>query len=174
MLYAVVSEYLDGRKYNSCFPGDSNEYFDSISEATEYMFLLIKRLKKNHFHRFAPIDMSHKHNIGVYEVDVWKNVVTSENKIDFVKKVVPSLKNSHNAANLIKYLDLCDQPDMTVSKLCLEIYGQNMSEEEYNNLINERLAGYIISIDNLLPSIVNEKPYIIVPSYDRDCSVIRS
>uniref|UniRef100_A0A6G6ADK5 Uncharacterized protein n=1 Tax=Borely moumouvirus TaxID=2712067 RepID=A0A6G6ADK5_9VIRU len=144
-LYHVFYE-----KENKITPVSTGEYFTNLQSATELLLKTIRNYKKNGYGKnfYDPINMDCDYNIYIYKVDVWKNINTGRYKFDTINKVFP--KANQTCKELDIYVRLYDKPDMNVAKLCLEMYGQNITYEEVKKIRKDYIENIINTIDKNL------------------------
>lgn len=159
--YSVFRQYKDKKELVIDETNKLNCYFETIERTTEEMLKIIKNYKKpSHNEKITkPIDMDCDYNIYIYQVSVWINQETHEIKLISYEKIVPKL--NYQSKDLNKYLELCDRQDMNCAKLCLEIFGENITEEQIEKIRQEIIKENIDRINKYLPEIVNKK-YIIL------------
>ena len=130
-------------------------YFEKLTKATDELFRIIKEYKKPNFRESItkPINMNCDYNVYIYEVEVWKNIETHNYKIKLKNKVIPKL--SYPSKYLNKYLELCDQDNMNIAKLCLELYGNVITKNQIEDIKIKSLQESIELIDSSLKKINN-------------------
>lgn len=125
------------------------EYFDNLEKATNTMLRCIENYKIPKYSKkfYTPINMDCDYNIRIYNVEVWKCLNNYNFKIEPISQAFPLV--SKPSKELDKYIELCDLENMTIAKLCLEIYGENITMEKIKEIRK-------IKLDNLV-NIINKK-----------------
>lgn len=130
---------------------NSNCYSTNLESVTNDLIYYIKMSRKRDW-LTKILDGKCKHNIFIYEVEIWekkeRHINTQIKKIIPIKKVVP--KSQKNTDKLNKYLQLCDQKDMNIEKLCEALYGKELTKESLKVLQNKYLQIAIKDIDSRL------------------------
>ncbi|AGF84947.1 hypothetical protein QJ854_gp835 [Moumouvirus goulette] len=137
-------------------PVSTHEYCKNLESAVELLLKTIRDYKKikNGKNFYDPIDMNCDYNIRIYRVQVWKNISTGCYKFDIIEKVFPKINKP--CKKLDTYIKLHDKPDMNVAKLCLEMYGQNITHEEIKKIRKNYIENIINAIDKNLDKCVNK------------------
>ncbi|AVL95158.1 hypothetical protein ma771 [Moumouvirus australiensis] len=132
---------------NEITPVSTSEYYTDLQSAIDFLLKTIRSYKKNEYGKnfYDPIDMNCDYNIYIYNVEVWKNISTGRYKFDTIGKVFP--KTNKTSKELDIYIKLYDKPDMNVAKLCLEMYGQNITYEEIKTVKKNYIEDIINDID---------------------------
>ncbi|AZL89809.1 hypothetical protein QKC54_gp0102 [Megavirus baoshan] len=128
---------------------NSYEYFDNLEKAINAMLRYIENYKIPKYSKkfYTPINMDCDYNIRIYNVEVWKCLNNYNFKIEPISQAFPLVPKP--SKELDKYIELCDLENMTVAKLCLEIYGENITMEKIKEMRK-------IKLDNLV-NIINKK-----------------
>ena len=121
--FAVCYFYPDGK-----IEMVNNKYYSSLVDCSNIMLDFIKKYQPS---MNSPLFDC---NIGIYKIQILVNKNTNDHKIIYQSKVMPNNQsyNKPPTPDLIKYLELCDDEDMNVCKLQLEIYG-NLPPKINNN-----------------------------------------
>lgn len=142
-LFLTERDYLRGGFSTSSTPNPENDYhntssyYKNLEEVTNDLIYYINYYRKNEYDITKPINMNCNYNIFIYEVKVWEKKDSNNIKIYPIKKAIP--KSTKNIDKINKYLELCDQKDMNVAKLCLAMYGQNLTEQQLKDIENKHL-----------------------------------
>ncbi|QGR54283.1 hypothetical protein [Moumouvirus maliensis] len=134
---------------NKITPVSTHEYCTNLQSAIDLLIKTIRNYKNGRGKKFYdPIDMNCDYNIYIYKVEVWKNISTGVYKFDTINKVFPKAKEISKELDI--YIRLYDKPDMNVAKLCLEMYGQNITYEEIKTVRKNYIENIINTINEKL------------------------
>nr|URM62481.1 hypothetical protein [Mimivirus sp.] len=155
---------------------DKYSYFDNLEKATNAMLKYIENYKmpKCSEKFYEPINMDCDYNIRIYNVEVWKCLNNGNLKYEPISQVFPLVKNP--SKELDKYIELCDLENMTVAKLCLEIYGENITMEKIKEMREIELKNQINTINKgiSMSKYVNEFNIYLTGIYYKDKYTIYS
>jgi hypothetical protein len=142
--YSIFKVFIDD---NSIKPYDI--FHDNIEMAVCELENIIQNYGKPSI--FDPNQLStpteFDYNVWIYQVSVWKNLETHQNKIIPIRKVTVSPELHPYSDFLSKYFKLCFEPNMTIAKLYFEIFGKkNKTKEELD-------AEYKLELDRIITDI---------------------
>nr|WBF71134.1 hypothetical protein [Megavirus caiporensis] len=131
------------------------EYFDDLEKAINAMLSYIENYKIPKYSKkfYEPINMNCDYNIRIYNVEVWKCLNNGNLKIEPISQVFPLIPKP--SKQLDKYIELCDLENMSVAKLCLEIYGENITMEKIKEMRKKELDDKINTINKNISSSTN-------------------
>lgn len=162
-LYLHPINEESSKKNDVCVSRDHENIFRATKDLL-YQIYLFKYPKDKSM--TTPVDTEHPHNIFIYEVNVYKNVKSEERIIKKIRKALPELREKNGGINdntldrqrVAKYIDLCDLDGMTIGKLAVALYGENMSVEEYEKRKKEYFEESIKKMNQEIPVCLNKKP----------------